>query len=380
MDIGALYKKNTAINKQENHVAEKDRLTYIDIAKGVGISMIVLAHAHCIGGNYFIAFAVPLFFIISGFLYNKELSLLEYSRRKIVTLYLPFILCNLIWPIFVLCSRAHAGYPITNNLIYIFNILLMLKKDGFLFGATWFLGSLFFASISYKIVDVFLKKLKYKNYFIVLIYILLAYVTCQFMSFLSTGTKRTLIMPLFFAIGVFIKSNICYIRKINNKFIIIPSFLFFIIFEIYLTKIGMIGYSYNANSINNLIAFVINALFSAYIIIYLSKIADNNINNKICKLFSYLGRNSLYILLWQFVFFEMLNALFLRVNNIPLFLIDRFPHAIKTDGIWWLVYFLIGVFGPILLAECFKGCKKKLKLIFLSEPFSKNVDKLRPLT
>lgn len=335
----------------------ENRLTYLDVAKGICISMVVWGHAHCIGGNYFISFAVPLFILISGFLYNKDKPLKEYVKGKVVRLYLPFVLCNLIWPTFVLYSKASAGYPINNNLLYIFQIILTLKKDGVFFGATWFLSSLFFACISYKIIDISLQKFKYKNYYILAVYSLLAYVACQLMPFLSTDIRRTLVLSLFFAIGAFIKSNLRYISKMDSKYTIITTCLIFIAFEVYLTKAGLVGYSYMPNSLYSLIMFIMNSLLSAYIIIYLSRILANNLNSKMCKLFCYLGQNSLHILLWQFVFFEMLTALFLYVNNIPFCFIDRFPHAIKTSGIWWLVYFLIGILGPLLLVNTFKICK-----------------------
>lgn len=368
MAISAL---NNNIEYEENsrHFSVgKNRLTYIDIAKGIGISMIVWGHAHCLWGNYFIACAVPLFFLISGFLYNKEQKPKEYIKRKVLTLYLPFLLCNLIWPTFILFHRAHLGDPIINNIKDIFLIILTLKKDGFLFGATWFLSSLFLICVSYKLIDNSIKNWRYKYNFITGFYLFFAFAACQLLPFLDASLRKTIILSLFFAIGFFIKSNISYIRRINTKYTMIVACLIFILIEIYLTKTGMVGYFYEPNSLYQLTTFAVSALFSVYIIIYLSKIAGNHMNKKICKLFSYLGQNSLHILLWQFVFFEILTGLFLKVNNIPIYLIDRFPHAIKTEGIWWLVYFLIGIFGPIFMVNAFKACKRKIFTNKASEP------------
>lgn len=369
MAINTIY--SNIVSEKGNSFLTKNRLTYIDVAKGIGISMIVWGHAHCFGANYFISFAVPLFVLISGFLYNTELSLKEYTKRKFLTLYLPFVLCNLLWPTFVLYAKANAGYPITNNLIYLFLIILTLKKDGVFFGATWFLSTLFFACMSYKLIDISLQKLKYKNYVILAFYSFLAYAACQLMPYLNTDIRRTLVLTLFFAIGAFIKSNISLIRKMDTKFALITACPVFILFEVYLTKAGLVGYSYMPNTLYHLIMFIISSLLSAYIIISLSRIVANNHNGKICKLFSYLGQNSLHILLWQFVFFEMLTAFFLRANNIPLYYIDRFPHAVKTSGIWGFVYFLIGILGPVILVNTFRMSKKffmKLSPLIVSRP------------
>lgn len=319
--------------------------------------MVVWGHAHGFLGAYSMAWAVPLFFLISGFLYNRELPLNEYIKRKTLTLYLPFLLCNLIWPTFILVHNLQAGQPITNNITYIVLIVLTLKKDGFLFGATWFLASLFLTSITYKILDVSIKAQKYKDYFIAAIYLLMAYLACKFLTFADMDLRRTMILPVFFVMGVFVKSNAVYLKQFFNKYVMAAVCFVFVMFEVYLAKAGMIDYSYSSGSLYNLLTFIVSSLLCAYIIIYLSKIAADNMNNKVCELFSYLGQNSLYILLLHFVFFEMLTALFLKVNNIPIYMIDRFPHAVKTDGIWWLVYFLIGLFGPILAVNGFRECK-----------------------
>lgn len=339
----------------------KSRLTYINVAKGIGIAMVVWGHAHGFLGAYSMAWAVPLFFLISGFLYNRELPLKEYIKRKTMTLYLPFLLCNLIWPSFILVHNLQAGQPITHNIIYISLIVLTLKKDGFLFGATWFLASLFLTSVTYKILDVSIKAPKYKDYFIAAIYLLMAYLACKFMTFADMDIRRTMILPVFFVIGVFVKSNAVYLKQFFNKYVMIAACIVFCIFEVYSARTGMLDYSYSSGSLYRLLTFIVSSLLCAYIIIYVSKNVANSAENKVCKLFSYLGQNSLYILLFHFVFFEMLTAMFLKVNNIPIYMIDRFPHAVKTDGIWWLVYFLIGLFGPILAVNGFRECKSRCK-------------------
>lgn len=341
----------------EPAIDRRNRFAYIDIAKGIGISMVVWGHVNGFGGAGGIALAVPLFFIISGFLYNRELPLKDYVKRKTLTLYLPFLLCNLIWPTFILFHNFQAGQPVMNNIMYILLIILTIKKDGFLFGATWFLASLFLTVVTYKILDVSMKTMKYKDYFIAAIYLFIAYIACKFMLFVDMDIRRTLTLPVFFAIGVFAKSNIVYVKQFFNKYTMSAACFVFVMLEADLAKVGLAEYIYGSGSLYHLLMFIVSSSLFACIILYLSKIRADNMNNKVWKLFSYLGQNSFYILLLHFVFFEMLTALFLRVNNIPIYMIDRFPHAIKTNGIWWLVYLLIGLFGPIFTVSAFKKCK-----------------------
>lgn len=63
----------------------KERIEYIDIAKGTGIILMVLGHIPAFSNNYkfaykFIyAFHMPLFFIISGYLFAYK-----YKQNQIV--------------------------------------------------------------------------------------------------------------------------------------------------------------------------------------------------------------------------------------------------------------------------------------------------------
>ena len=63
-----------------------ERIKTIDIAKGCGIIMIVYAHTHAIYSDILISLAVPLFFIISGFLHNPNNSFLEFFKKICTTL------------------------------------------------------------------------------------------------------------------------------------------------------------------------------------------------------------------------------------------------------------------------------------------------------
>ena len=58
-----------------------NRYNYIDISKGIGILMVVWAHILLVGVSHSMiyAFHMPLFFFISGFLFNKE----KYFNRYI---------------------------------------------------------------------------------------------------------------------------------------------------------------------------------------------------------------------------------------------------------------------------------------------------------
>lgn len=82
--------------------SEKNRQIELDIAKGIGIILVVWAHAKGPFSNYIEGFHMPFFFFISGMLYmNKGRSIKKYVSRKFVSLLMPFWWWNLIlFPVF----------------------------------------------------------------------------------------------------------------------------------------------------------------------------------------------------------------------------------------------------------------------------------------
>lgn len=70
------------------------RNIYLDVIKGIGIFLVVLAHVsrHSITGVIY-SFHMPLFFIISGYIYgkyNKIESCRLFIQRKISSLLVPY--------------------------------------------------------------------------------------------------------------------------------------------------------------------------------------------------------------------------------------------------------------------------------------------------
>ena len=72
------------------------RLEYIDIAKGIGIILVVIGHCisgQSIPGMYISAFHMPLFFIISGMCFNdtRYPQFLPFFKKRAKTLFMPLI-------------------------------------------------------------------------------------------------------------------------------------------------------------------------------------------------------------------------------------------------------------------------------------------------
>ena len=87
------------------------RLSYIDVIKGIGILLVMLQH--CLGGGTLgsmpglqktiASFHMPLFFFISGFLYKKK-TYKDYLFSRMTGLVIPYGIVSIInWILFNVC-------------------------------------------------------------------------------------------------------------------------------------------------------------------------------------------------------------------------------------------------------------------------------------
>ena len=79
---------------------EKDRIEQMDIARGMGILLVVLGHNHvCASGTAIFlsiySFHVPLFFFLSGLFHKRQVSLTKDICKRAKKLLLPYFATGL---------------------------------------------------------------------------------------------------------------------------------------------------------------------------------------------------------------------------------------------------------------------------------------------
>ena len=128
------------------------RLNWLDIAKGIGILLMVLGHSAIpiLISNFIYAFHMPLFFIASGWLTNwQKKNFIVFVKRKFRTLLLPFVIYSFI----ILIIYIYQGWVDFENWI----------RNGWIAYALWFIPVLFIASLIAKLI------FSIKNRYLVLI-------------------------------------------------------------------------------------------------------------------------------------------------------------------------------------------------------------------
>ena len=133
---------------------ETKRLDEIDILKSIGIILMIMGHTGFgkIFDYYIHSFHMPMFYIISGFLYkNSQLPFKDFLKKKSKSLLIPYIIFAFFHLIswYILCFIVGRDLSIVNLIsIFTFNTDNMPIS-----GALWFLTSLFFVDIIYYFIN-----------------------------------------------------------------------------------------------------------------------------------------------------------------------------------------------------------------------------------
>lgn len=350
------------------------RETWIDIIKGFCIINVVLWHLNT--PLYFItSFFVPIFYFISG--YNFKIHN-KHFLNAIKSMYFPFIRANLViiimHNIFYKLNIFDYKYIKIDYIIGIKKVLLFDYFDS-LSAPLWFLLSLFLLNLYFFISHKLLKNiLKEKKVYKIMGIICLAFYILAFLDskiFNKVYYSNYAIITVFcfslipFFIGlIFKKENI--IKKIqeNEK---IYYMIFFIISVIFIFischyKFFMdlrIGYFFTNN-----VGFIIS-LIGIFWIIILSKIIEKS--NFLKKLLSYIGKNSLYIMLYHtlsFQFYSLFQIHLFKRKFAPTIFWDNIMIENQLD---YIILFICGIFIPIILKKVSNTltnrCKKYVNMI-----------------
>ena len=282
----------------------KERLNYLDLAKGFGIFAITLGHIY---SNNFIrtwlcSFHLSLFFIISGILIRhtnidersfKDAVIVRFKRLIIPYFYFE-VLAILIW--MLLNNKINL---ITFKWSIMDTILIYTKA-----GATWFLPCLFVSEL----VFIFLIKVIKNNKLRILIFM-----TIFIIPFFIESKNHFIIVFFrnFTAIGFlafgYYSYNFIMEKDIDARYVI-----FTILMTIGLSILNGVVDLYSLKY-NNPVIYTICSIFGSYLVILtFKKIKHKKIN----KIFNYYGTNSLIVMATQQV---ILSYFISRITGINAF-------------------------------------------------------------
>ncbi len=185
----------------------KQRLDYIDIAKGFGILAVVYSHS---GGEvdvmtYIGGFFIPLFFILSGYTLKipEQQTITFFLHKKGKRLLAPYLIFSIVLLLLyrTFLPTDFLGVLYSRYCFYLFNV-----EDNIFFmrggnAPLWFLTSMFTA---YLAVWFLMKSGKYKPYVAVL-YMLMTYGLDYLPILLPWSIDTAFLMAVFIWIGTWLK-------------------------------------------------------------------------------------------------------------------------------------------------------------------------------
>lgn len=266
----------------------------IDIAKGITILCVIIAHNQ-LAGPQISSFHMPLFFILSGYFLSDKLNMKEFAVKRAKQLLIPYafgILFTIICSVFqdVIWHESENIIPHV-KMWFLSGLYGKGTKGDILFegihkiGAYWFLLALFFASI---IVRKF-----YSSNYLLLIVGLIAYIgwATRQVLFLPFSIQNGMVAAFFVGIGVYSKKLKLLEKKCDTTILfgLIALWVFALFNGLHLSMV-------NVNFPNGFLDIIVS-LAACYLIIRFSKTIS--VNKRIAKMFSFLGQNSLIILFFH---------------------------------------------------------------------------------
>lgn len=323
------------------NVNDKKRITYLDIAKGIGILLMVAGHVFygSIFRDAIFSFHMPLFVIISGMFFKYNNNFKEYSLKIVKRLLIPYV-------IGVVVVNIGRNIILSENIKILPQVLLGFSNFKSVFvnvetvGALWFIPYLVFIQLIYY----YLVRVTGNND----LAIGLECIVIMFCGFYFKLEKVYLPWSIDIAVStiiLFYIGNMIFkyqlIDKIikNNKLIL----LFFIIW--------IIGFSFVslefARRNYSIVAFVI-AFCGSMVTIKLSYIIDKYLKI-IGRFFCWCGKNSVYILIVHYFEYKI----FKYTGN-------YFEIFVKKLIFIMIVTFCITFFKSIIIRTITKLKNKKM--------------------
>lgn len=296
-----------------------NRQHYIDTLRGIGMIFVVYGHIIRIwpDRNYIWTFHMPLFFFISGLIFQptKYNTIKAFILRRSIFLLIPYIL------FYILCVPMWGGF----TLLYKgdLSIINIIKEYLLMFvgnmtdsgGALWFLPCLFVTELFYWIINNYF--CRYLQLLSSLLLMIIGYFLLKANIILPFGINIALLAIPFYSIGYLSKEYIEKWKSSNLISQIIPLiFLFFI--QFFLFKYS--GLDLALSYIRNIITYIPMALSAILFYLIISFLINKNF------ILEWIGKNTLIILAFHgYVYKVILWAMsFLTTKSI---------QAIRSDYI-----------------------------------------------
>lgn len=314
---------------------DKTRETWVDIAKGIGIILVIMGHANCpnLPHGIIYSFHMPLFFFLSGLFISRqcENNFRIYLKKNFKSLLLPYFYFNIISIAFyyTMSIMFHKELLIGNVQDNLIGIFVGMRFGSPYHHVLWFLPCLFFAKmLAYPIFK--LSKIQFGGgkFLLAIVTLIIGLTYCKWTKKpLPMSFDASLIAVFFIVCGDYYMKYQAIINKWIKKsgllLILLSALFVFLNFD----KVEMYNMSYGS-----WIPFICGSLSSILFICYLCK--QTFCSNKFLRIIMEYGKLSLIVFTMHYY------CLF-----IPITLKNRLlsNSLLWQDYIYWVISILLGL-------------------------------------
>lgn len=314
----------------------QERIQCVDIAKGLGMLMVVFGHLDMYGMNldgassFIYVFHVPLFFFLSGLFFRKNDTIGKTIVSKLKGLYLPYLLANVAF----FAIDALRGRPHTGGVGFLFGLQIAP-----LVGSLWFVICLFYSAVLYKLVD----KLCRGNLTAVSIIAMSAFIIGYKIPQLNI-VNQTLVGFFIYHIGRLISEF-----DGLSRWAKLPFNIQTLAFAVSGTAIWFLNKVHDLNMASGQygmpLLFILGVMLGIIFTFSLSCILANV--PKVGTVFEYVGKRTMWIIVFHMA---LIQAVFVFHG----FILAYVEKMDIPTWVWYILAFLVSSFVPCLLRDGWK--------------------------
>lgn len=260
----------------------REQKNYLDLAKVMGITLVIMGHSLFPLHIAIDIFHMPLFFFWAGITFKKNSAAGPFLTKKVERIFIPFCFFSILSGILELVVPKVGEGP--------FN------------GPLWFLQVILVALILFFAINHSLKKEWCKSIFVFCISVL-AFILAVFEIKLWYNLDLALVALSFLYLGFLLKEKYYSLKNKEVIILVLLSIVVYILGLIYSIKLGANGIFLNRIYRYSYVLFYITSLSGIFIVLGFSKIIDHMF------IFNYLGKHSMIIMCVHFPLIERLNVL-----------------------------------------------------------------------
>lgn len=297
------------------------RLKYLDIARGIGLLLVIISHS-CGLSSYLINYYIPLFFVVSGYIYKAGRGYGENIGRKAKRLLIPYFGYSAVLLVFyAVMGRTlqetrdsalgvlYSRYCLYDTTMYEDNVYLFTVANG----AMWYLTAFFMASLVYHLViDKCLASRKFLcGCILVLVAITMA--LAELPILLPWSMDIACVGALFMIVGTLLGRAEFFEKKWNLP-LVAGTLVVYILLSTINPGINMSVREYGKYGFLSVPFFILIGISGSMLCIWLGKLIQNNV---VGRLMAYIGQNTIILLAFHILgleVFEMIAARFIDIG------------------------------------------------------------------